>query len=166
VRALLRALFLGGLVVAAGFVWSTASGMPDPMASRFSASGACAGRMPRAVYRGFMTGVTVCVPLVLYLALGRLPRWRPRFADIPHREFWFSPQRHGRTLDFLERHALATGAGLALLLVGMHALFLQANRNVPPSTSMGVWMALAGLFLAWVLAAAFTLSARFRRRRD
>ena len=145
------------------YVYLTSAQLPDPVASHFALDGRANNRMSRDAYQAFMTGVTLLIPLLLVVFQVWLPRHYPRFLSIPHRNYWLAPEHRQQMLDYLERHTLIFGSAPALLFAGMHWMILDANSRMPPQMNNSLLLAIAGLFAAWVIAAAIALSLHFRR---
>ena len=138
--------------------------MPAPVASQFGFDGKATNRMSRDAYQAFMTGATLLIPLVLVAFQAWLLRVATRFVSIPKRDYWLAtPERRAQMLAYLERHMLIFGSAPALFFASMHWMILDANSRVPPQLNNSLLLAMAGLLVAWVVAAAITLSRHFRR---
>ena len=159
----LRLAFAAIVIVSTVIVYVTSTQLPDPVASQFGNGGEVTNRMPRDAYQAFMTGMTLLIPLVLFAFQVWLPRVATRFVSIPRRAYWLAPERRAQMLDYLERHTLIFGSAPALFFAGMHWMIVDANSRVPPQLDNSLLLAMAGLFVAWVVAAAVTLSLHFRR---
>ena len=160
----LRLAFASIVIASALFVFITSAQLPDPVASQFGSGGKVTNHMPRDAYQAFMTGMTFLIPLVLVVFQVWLPRIVTRFVSIPRRDYWLAtPERRAQMLDYLERHALISGLAPPLFFAGIHWLVADANSRVPPLLNNTLFLAIAGLFVVWVIAAAVTLSLRFRR---
>ena len=55
------------------------------------------------------------------------------------------------------------GSAAPLFFAGMHWLIAEANTRVPPQLDNPPFLLITGVFVACVIAAAVTLSLRFRR---
>jgi hypothetical protein len=128
----MRAAFALVLGAAAAFVWWSAGGMPETVASHFAAGGVANGFMPRGRYVALMLGLVVAVPLVLE-RLGWLATRLPvAFVNLPNRQYWLAPERRVATLAALGRFGAWAGGATAVLLCVVHAFVVQANRLRPP----------------------------------
>ena len=159
----LRLLFAAIVIGCTLFVFLTSAQLPDPVASHFALDGRANNRMSRDAYQAFMTGVTLLIPLLLVVFQVWLPRHYPRFLSIPRRNYWLAPEHRQQMLDYLERHTLIFGGAPALFFAGMHWMILDANSRMLPQLNNSLFLAIAGLFVVWVIAAAVTLSLHFRR---
>ena len=86
-------VFLVVLGGAAAFVWLTARGLPDVVASHFGASGAANGFMPRAAYLRFMLALVVVPPAAVVVLPALLLNRSNARINLPHREYWLAPDR-------------------------------------------------------------------------
>ena len=158
-----RLVFAGIVIASTLYVYLTSAQLPDPVASQFGNGGEVTNHMSRDDYQAFTTGITLLIPLLLLVLQVWLPRVATRFVSIPRRVYWLAPERRAQMLDYLERHALIFGSAPALFFAAMHWMILDANSRVPPQMNNSLLLAMAGLFVAWVIAAAVTLSLHFRR---
>ena len=160
----LRFLFAAAVIGSALYVWTSSAQMPDPVASHFGADGRANSRMSRDAYQFFMTGMTLLIPLLLVVFQALLPRVLARFVSIPRRDYWLAtPERREQMVDYLERHTLISGLAPPLFFAGIQWLVVDANSRVPPVLNNTLFLAMGGLFVAWVVASAITLSLHFRR---
>lgn len=151
--------------VAAVLVAATTAGMPDPVATHFSGSGRANGWTSRADYAALMAGLTLVVPLVTWLSLAWLPRRWPRLVNLPHRDYWFAPERRDATFARLARFGLALAFAVLALMVSVHAGIVDANGRVPPSAGSAL-AALPAVFGIAIAALAIASVFRFRRPKD
>ena len=147
---------------AAAVVVATAAGLPDPVATHFSGSGRANGWTSRAGYVALMGTLTLVVPLVAWLSLAWLPRRWPRLLNLPHRDYWFAPERRDATLDRLGRFGLALGFAALALMVSVHAGVVDANGRVPPAAG-GAILALPAVFGIAIAALSVVAVLRFQR---
>ncbi len=154
-KSLSTASFLLVLSGAAAFVTYTGATLPDVVGTHFGPSGAANGFMSRAVYVRFMLGFVVLLPLALNLLIGRVLRLPSTRINIPHREYWLSPERRGETVERLQRHMKFFGGLLAVFLCYVHWQVVQANTRTPPALdntrfSMGLAVFMASL-IVWIV---------------
>jgi hypothetical protein len=160
----LRFLFAGIVIASTLFVFVTSVQLPDPVASQFDMGGKATNHMSRDAFQAFMTGMTLAVPLLLLVFQVWLPRVATRLVSIPKRDYWLAtPERRAQMLDYLERHTLISGIAPPLFFAAMQWAIIEANARVPPQFDNTFLLAAGGLFVAWVIAAAVTLSLHFRR---
>ena len=159
----LRLLFAVIVIGATAFVYMTSGQLPDPVASKFNTDGHATSWMSRDAYRALMTFGALAVPLALLAVQVWLPRAKPRFISIPNRDYWLTPERRPQVLAYLERHTLIFGSTAPLFFAGMHALIAQANSRVPPQLDNPPFLLMTGAFVLCTIAAAVTVSLRFRR---
>jgi hypothetical protein len=159
----LRLLFAVIVIGATAFVYLTSGQLPATVASKFNWDGHATSYMSRDAYRAFMTAGTLVIPLALLAFQVWLPRAKPRLVSIPNREYWLAPEHRPQMLAYLERHTLFFGSAAPLFFAGMHWLIVEANTHVPPRLDNPPFLLMTGVFVACVIAAAVTLSLRFRR---
>lgn len=142
-------LFCAGYLI---FIAGSAPLLPDRMATHFGGGGEANGWMNRSSDLVFMGGLGVGLPLffiILALLTGLVPT---RFVNLPHREYWLSPERRAQTRAYISRQMIWMGCLMILFLAGIHYSMIQANRVTPPHLPMGLFLALTGGFLAGVAA--------------
>jgi len=156
---LLVTLSVGG----AATIAATHGGLPPRVATHFGAGGAANGWMTRDGYLAFMLVFVLGLPWFVYASVAVLPRLFPRFANLPHRDYWLSPARQGETLTILRTF----GAGIAILMTlaitGAHFALLEANALQPARLAEGPFIAGVVLFAAAIVAMAIVFTRRFRR---
>ncbi len=158
------AVLLGILCVAfVVFVGLTAPELPNRPATHFNASGNPDGWMTKTAYVPFISIMGLVLPLFvvgIVYATRFLPDWT---INLPHKEYWLSPNQRAATHQFLLNHTLWMSCLVVLLLGGMHFLTIQANESTPvhlPGTSVAVLM---GAFLGGMAVWVIVLFRRFRK---
>ena len=134
------------------FIAGSASLLPERVASHFGGGGEANGWMNRSADLAFLGGLGVGLPLffiVLSLVTGLVPA---RFVNLPHREYWLSPERLAQTRAYISRQMIWMSCLMILFLAGIHYLTILANRTTPPHLPMGLLLALTGGFLSGVAA--------------
>ena len=123
--------------------------LPDRVAT-FGVSGHANGWMTRSQhilffaifgvgFSSFVIGITYVVRF--------LP---PSMLNVPHAEYWRSPEHYREACDFMLLHSFWFGTLASIWLAALHYLIVQANRTFPAvldSTKMG---GLALAFLAGI----------------
>jgi hypothetical protein len=163
ISVVLRVLFAVTVVGATAFIYTTSGQLPDPVASKFGTGGNATSHMSRDAYCALMTLGALAVPLALLAVQVWLPRAKPRLVSIPNRDYWLAAEHRPQMLAYLERHTLIFGSTSALFFAGMHALIAEANSRVPPQLDNFPFLLMTGVFVLCTIAAAITLSLRFRR---
>lgn len=153
------------LVVIAAFVGLTAAALPEVVASHFGAGGAADGFMPRGTYIVLLLVLMLGVPLLLALLPAAVAGRDGKNLNIPLREYWLAPERREHTLAFIRMHGTCFAAAVALFMVYVHWLVLQANLLQPPRLSTSGFTAGLVVFFAFLAVWLAILYARFRRPR-
>jgi len=145
--AVLGFLCAGYLVFIAG----SAPLLPERMATHFGGGGNANGWMSRSTDLVFFGGLGVGLPL-FFIVLSFLIGWVPeRFVNLPHREYWLSPERRAQTRAYVSRQMIWMACLTVPFLAGIHGLTILANRTTPPHLPMGWFLALTGGFLSGVV---------------
>jgi uncharacterized membrane protein len=156
-RRIIVICFLTLLVFAVAQAFWHFTHLPAQVASRFDFSGRPVSWMPRAALLGWQLFAILFIAGLLE-GIARLNHFIPdENINLPHREYWLSPERRQATLDWLETMVRCSACGVLLLFI---VLFHQVFRaNVTPgdltlSTGMilgAVLVGLAALVIAcWV----------------
>jgi uncharacterized membrane protein len=139
--AISLALFIGS-------VFLLGASLPERVATHFGASGHPNGWMIRSSYLLFSIlfgiGFSSFVTGISYLARF-LP---PSTLNVPHSQYWRSPEHFGEACDFLFLHAFWFGTLVSVWLTALHYLIVQANRTVPVVLNSARMGALTVVFLA------------------
>lgn len=143
-----------------GFVLSSQGALPDRLATHFGASGKPDGWMSRDSHIRFMltfgVGFPLLVPAVVFCC-----RFLPAaLVNIPHRDYWLSPEHRQDSLNFLFAHSLWLGCAAALFVAGCHWMVVDANRHVPARLSTGL---LVGVTLGFLLLLGIWIAMLLRR---
>ncbi len=127
--------FLVLMVCALVFVLTSAATLPPRLASHFDLSGTPNGWMSPSEYLPLMLGVLTLIPGLLWslpLFLHRLPL---QLINLPHRDYWFAPERAAESLQALQIYMRTMACFLVLFLTDVHWQVVQANRHEPPQLS-------------------------------
>jgi uncharacterized membrane protein len=124
--------------------------LPERMATHFSGDGKPNGWMNRSTDLIVFGALGVGMPL-LFVIISLAARFIPaRFFNIPHREYWLSPERRTETSTYISRQLLWMGCLVVLFLAGMHYLTIQANRMTPVHLPMDLFLMMLGGFVVGV----------------
>ena len=160
-----RILFVLVLIVAPIVVWTTSAPLPATVATHFGRGGYANGFMSHDAYVVFMLGMSTLVPLIVVAATGLLPRLVTSQIKIRHREFWLAPGRREETLAFITSHGCAMGVLIAVFLLAMHLLVIEANERTPPHLDGYAFTVVLVAFLLLLAVAIGALVLRFARMR-
>jgi hypothetical protein len=163
-RILTPTLILGLLYLCFfGYLAASSPGLPERMATHFGISGQPDGWMSRAAYVRFMMVFGLAFPL-LVPAICYAARFLPdRLWNIPHRDYWFAPERRTETLAYLFGHSLWLSPLMAGFVIGMHLTTVHANRLAEPQLAMGTVLAMTGIMLTGVAVWLVRLIRHFKR---
>jgi len=150
------------LVVVAALVYATTAGLPPRVATHFAAGGAANGFMPRDTYVAFMLCLTTLLPLGVVALVGFVPGVAASNIKGPQRAYWLAPERRQATLAWIGNHACWLGVLLALFLLAMHLLTVQANGVSPPRLAEATFFPVLAAFLVGIVVWIARLMAHFR----
>jgi len=148
------------------FIAASTPLLPERMAVHFGADGEANGWMSRSADQILLGGLGAGMPL-LFVALSLLTGLIPaRFINLPHREYWLSPERRAQTRTYISRQMIWMGCLMVLFLGGIHGLTIQSNRVTPPHLAMNLFWTLVGGFLAGVASWSIIFIRHFAKRRE
>jgi len=156
-------LLLGIVLAGAAFIAATSGALPPRVATHFGAGGAANGWMPRHGYTWTMTALQVVLPLVLFGALGQLPKRAERYVNLPHRDYWLAPERRAATVATLRGYGAAMGMVTALFLIAVHAAILDANSHAPPRLDVPMFIGGLAAFVVALVVVGASMFREFRR---
>lgn len=148
--------FLFGILLAMGSVQ-----LPQQVASHFGVSGEANGWMSRSSYLVFMAFFGMIFPMIPPLAgllVGRLPA---SVINLPNKEYWLAPERRDATVAFLVSQLLRLAVLELGLVIVLHQLVIDANRQQPARMSGVVWGVLA-VFLVFMAGWVWSLIRHFK----
>ncbi len=130
------------------FLLSTIDRLPEVVATHFGTDNRPNGWMTRNGYLLFTFAFGVGVSALVIFFVVFLPRVKPQWTNIPHRDYWLAPERREESLNFLAAHACWLACLVVLLIAGIHSLILVAHQSQPPLLPMTPFLVLLGGFLA------------------
>jgi uncharacterized membrane protein len=142
-----------GLLYLCFFTYLALSGsqLPAHLATHFDASGQPNGWMDRSSYLVFMAvfgvGFSSLVPAISYFSRFL----SDHLQNIPHRDYWFAPERRVETLAYLFRHSLWFASMALCFAIAIHASVIHANGVGQAFLSTPLVVGVAGCFLVGTL---------------
>ena len=114
-----------------GYVGVSAIYLPDQVASHFNFAGQPDGWMSRSEYL-YVTLIFGSAFVLFMIMISLLSRFGPDWLlSIPHREYWFSPERRIETKEYLSEFTLWFGSWALFLFIRLNISVVGANRHVP-----------------------------------
>ncbi|OYW29320.1 MAG: hypothetical protein B7Z47_04940, partial [Chthoniobacter sp. 12-60-6] len=140
------------------YVISTASRLPDRVATHFGEQGLPNGWMTKAEQLAFMglmpVGMTAFLGLALWFNIKN-----PSLLSLPNRDFWLAPERRRRTTCMLAGFNLVLSAILTGFMSTLNYVILAANGTQPPKLDTPVLLIpvifLLSMLALWVACLAF-----------
>ncbi len=139
--------------------------LPARVATRFGVDGQPKAWMSRDRATAMMLALQVGLPLFL-AGLGASMRWLPpALVNIPHRQYWFEPERRESTVRTMRLMLMFIGLLTSLFLIWLSHLIFRANMTgggLPLRDGLGAIV----LYLVGVFAMAALSHWRFRHPRN
>lgn len=163
-KLLVPALFL---VVAYGlffgYLAETYRELPAKVACHFDNHGQPNGWMSRRADAEILSVVALLVPALVIGTMGAADRIPLSFINLPHREYWLSPERRRAVLSVLRRYALWFATANVLFLTNVLVQMVEANLNTPHNLDMSRFTNSVILYLVLTSIWTFLLLRRFSR---
>ncbi|HMK43535.1 MAG TPA: DUF1648 domain-containing protein [Dissulfurispiraceae bacterium] len=136
--------------------------LPETVASHFNAAGIANAWASKKLFIGIYAGAAALCS-GLFGTMGALfARMPESMINLPHREYWLSPERRGETFAFLELYGYLFGAStLVLLLFVFHQAFRVSLGHISALEHMP---AALGTYLVVSLGLTVIFIGRFMRR--
>jgi uncharacterized membrane protein len=148
-------------VVVVAYVVSSSSGLPPRTASHFDGSGNANGWTTPHTYVTMIVGVATLLAMIGPLMALTVRSRASSTLNIPNREYWLAPERRDDTVGYVHSLGMIIACSSVAFIGVVHAMTLEANRQVPPHLPS---RALSGLTLgivAFSLALVVTTLLRF-----
>jgi hypothetical protein len=86
--------------------------------------------------------------------------------NLPHKEFWLSPERRDDTLSYIRVWSAWIGCALLAFLLFVMELVLRANLHTPPQLNTAAFVPAILSFIAFVAISIIRLILHFSRAQD
>jgi uncharacterized membrane protein len=139
------------LAVAAATLYATADSLPAVVATHFDLAGHVNGTMSRPGYLLFISLMQFGLPLLVIALNVVLPRFVPRLARIPARDYWLAPERREETLASIASFGGLLACLIAAFLIALHLLLVEANAQTPPRIDNELLWLLIGVMIVATL---------------
>ena len=129
------------------YLGSSTSRLPARIATHFDASGQPNGWMNRSALVLFTAIFGLGFPLFV-VGLSYMTRFFPNnLINIPHREYWLSPEHRGEAFDYLLLYSFWFACLAVCFVIGLHSLIIRANAQSPPALPGADTVGLIAFFL-------------------
>lgn len=150
-----RMVFLIVEMSVLAFILTSTSSLPEYVASNFNGAGEPNSYMSRSNYSVFILVFAVGIPCLVMGGISIGLRSGRRSINIPHKEFWLSPENAPETIRYLNVHLAYLSSLIALFIGYVHWLVMQANSVQPAQLSnshlfTGMGLMFIGILL-WVV---------------
>jgi uncharacterized membrane protein len=136
--------------------------LPDEVASHFGASGQPDGWSSRNGFLAMQLVTSSLCALIFWGAALGMSKLPDSVINLPHKEFWLSPERRQETHDYLASWLFWFASATMLLLLDMLHQTVRVNLGKAGALEHP-WLSL-GVYLAFVTAWTVGLYRRFGRR--
>jgi uncharacterized membrane protein len=126
--------------------------LPEVMASHFAADGTPNGWQPKQTFFLFTAIIIAITSFPTFFLTHRISKRPPEKLNLPHKEYWLSPEHREETWRFIG--TFMAWFGCALLFVLLYAISQAINFNLPSIhrfDTQGTWYVLAGFILSVTL---------------
>ena len=146
------------------FVLMTIDRLPAIVATHFGTDNRPNGWMTRGGYLLFTLAFGAGVSALVIFFVGVLPRLKPQWTNIPHRDYWLASERREESFRFLAAHACWLACLMVLFIAGIHALILLTHQSHPPLLPMTPFLVLLGGFLSGIALWTVKIYRRFPKK--
>ncbi len=132
------------------------------MASHFAADGRANGWQSRDAFFVLMLLVTSTSAIVGFLAPRQIAARSNARINLPHRAYWFAPERHAETMLFISSTMAWFACGILFVLIAGTFLALRANLAPEHRFDSEAMLVVLGGFLLGLLGLVVRLVRHFR----
>jgi uncharacterized membrane protein len=158
-RRLYMFLALLGLLMAAYYY----PRMPLRMASHFAADGRPNGWQPRESFFLITLVVGSLSGIISFFAPLRIASQPNARINLPHRDYWLSPERRSQTMNYISSFMAWFGCAVLFVLISGTYLALQANLAPNGRFNSGAMLAVIVSFLLFLLLALLRFFRHFQK---
>ncbi len=137
--------------------------LPAIVASHFGRAGSVNGWETKTLFFSLELG-SIVLATVISFAVPRMIEALPvSMINLPHKEFWLSPERRDETLGYLQMHMAWFGCALLAFLLFVMELAFRANLLNPPRLNLAAFVPALMAFLVFMGISTIRLVVRFSR---
>ncbi|MEI7946433.1 MAG: protein kinase [bacterium] len=142
-------------------VLTTASQLPERVATHFGFEGRADGWMSRNVYQIFEITFPLVIGLIFTGTSAMIRFFPAKYVNLPRKDFWLVPERRALTASIIRSRMTWLACLMTLFFGGLHVLTLEANRVQPPQLPMGGLLMVVMFFLISLMIWVILLLMRF-----
>lgn len=137
--------------------------LPDVLASHFGRTGSVNAWQTKTAFFALEIAMIVMATVVSF-GIPRIMEAMPvSLINLPHKDFWFSPERRDQTLAYMRVWAAWLGCALLAFLLFVMELVFRANLQTPPRLNMAAFVPALLAFVAFDTIAVLRLILHFSR---
>lgn len=140
------------------------SRLPENLASHFGKAGLVNGWQSKAAFISMELAIIVLATGVSF-GIPRIIEAMPvSLINLPHKDFWLSPERRDSTLAYMRVWTAWLGCALLAFLLFVMELVYRANLQTPPRLNVAAFVPALLAFVAFDAVAILRLILHFSRR--
>ena len=137
--------------------------LPETLASHFGGTGSVNAWQPKTVFFSLELGIIV-LAIVVSFGIPRIIEALPvSLINLPHKDFWLSPERRDSTLAYMRVWTAWLGCALLAFLLFVMELVYRANLQTPPRLNVAAFVPALLAFVAFDTVAILRLILHFSR---
>jgi hypothetical protein len=114
--------------------------LPEIVASHFGKAGTVNGWETRTLFFSLELGSILLATIISFGVPRSIEALPISMINLPHKEFWLSPERRDETFSYLRVWTLWFGCALLAFLLLVMELVFRANLQTPPRLNMAAFM--------------------------
>jgi uncharacterized membrane protein len=137
--------------------------LPDILASHFGKAGSVNAWQTKTAFFSMELAIIVLATVVSFSIPRIIAAMPVSMINLPHKEFWLSPQRRDDTLAYIRVWTAWLGCALLAFLLFVMELVYRANLHTPPQLNMAAFVPALLAFVAFDTVAIVRLLLHFAK---
>lgn len=140
--------------------------LPEIVASHFGTGGSANGWQMKMVFFSMEVGIIVLAAVISFGVPRMIEGLPASMINLPHKEFWLSPERRDETLSYLRVWTLWFGCALLAFLLFVMELVFRANLQPRPQLDMAAFVPALLAFVVFDTIAILTMILHFAKTKS
>ncbi|MCU1243432.1 MAG: hypothetical protein JWO71_4158 [Candidatus Acidoferrum typicum] len=137
--------------------------LPEILGSHFGKAGSVNAWQTKTAFLSMEVAIIVLATLVSFSIPRIIAAMPVSMINLPHKEFWLSPERREDTLSYIRVWTAWLGCALLGFLLFVMELVFRANLHTPPQLNMAAFVPALLVFVAFDTIAVLQLILRFSK---
>ncbi len=137
--------------------------LSEIVASHFGRAGSVNRWETKTLFFSLELGIIVLATVISFGVPRSIEALPVSMINLPHKEFWLSPERRDETLGYLQMHMAWFGCALLAFLLFVMELAFRANLLNPPRLNLAAFVPALMAFLVFMGISTIRLVVRFSR---